>query len=76
MALKGAWDLFGIGDIGDLLLNGGELNGVRILSRTTIPSIMGNQTGNLFGGGVNSYYGLAFGVVTKEGEARGGEGSG
>jgi len=58
-----------------MYLNGGELNGVRILSRTTIQSIMGNQTEDLFGGGINSYYGLAFGVVTKEGEARGGEGS-
>ena len=58
-----------------MYLNGGELNGVRILSRTTIQSIMGNQTGDLFGGGVNSYYGLAFGVVTKQGEAQGGQGS-
>ena len=58
-----------------MYLNGGELNGVRILSRTTIKSIMGNQTGDLFGGGVDSYYGLAFGVVTKQGVARGGQGS-
>ncbi len=58
-----------------MYLNGGELNGVRILSRTTVKSIMGNQTENLFGGGVNSYYGLAFGVVTKKGQDRGGDGS-
>jgi len=58
-----------------MYLNGGELNGVRILSRTTIKSIMGNQTEDLFGGGVNSYYGLAFGVVTKKGQDRGGDGS-
>lgn len=58
-----------------MYLNGGELNGVRILSRTTVQFIMGNQTGNLFGGGENSYYGLAFGVVTKQGEEQGGAGS-
>lgn len=57
-----------------MYLNGGEANGHRLLSRTTINSIMGNQTGDLFGGG-NSYYGLAFGVVTEQGEAKGGEGS-
>ena len=58
-----------------MYLNGGELNGVRILSRTTVQSIMGNQTGDLFGGGTNSYYGLAFGVVTQMGQDRGGVGS-
>ncbi|GJM28036.1 MAG: serine hydrolase [Cyclobacteriaceae bacterium] len=58
-----------------MYLNGGELNGVRILSRTTVQSIMGNQTGDLFGGGENSYYGLAFGVVTLKGQAHGGSGS-
>ncbi len=58
-----------------MYLNGGELNGVRILSRTTIKSIMGNQTADLFSGGVNSYYGLAFGVVTKAGQDQAGVGS-
>ncbi|WP_137402652.1 serine hydrolase domain-containing protein [Echinicola rosea] len=57
-----------------MYLNGGELNGVRLLSRTTVRSILGNQTGELFGG-ENQYYGLAFGVVTAEGEAHGGIGS-
>ena len=57
-----------------MYLNGGELNGVRILSRTTVQSILGNHTGDLFGG-KDSYYGLAFGVVTKEGQDRGGSGS-
>ncbi|AGA78590.1 serine hydrolase domain-containing protein [Echinicola vietnamensis] len=57
-----------------MYLNGGELNGVRLLSRTTVRSIMGNQTGALFGGD-GQYYGLAFGVVTAEGEASGGMGS-
>ena len=57
-----------------MYLNGGELNGVRILSRPTVKTIMGNQTGDLFGG-VMEYYGLAFGVVTIEGQDAGGEGS-
>ncbi len=57
-----------------MYLNGGELNGVRILSRTTIKSIMGNQTGDLFGDGIE-YYGLAFGIVTPEGQDAGGQGS-
>lgn len=57
-----------------MYLNGGELNGVRILSRTTVQSIMGNQTGDLFGGKIE-YYGLAFGVVTPEGQDAGGQGS-
>lgn len=57
-----------------MYLNGGELNGVRILSRTTVQSIMGNQTGDLFGG-ASRYYGLAFGVTTQEGQDQGGNGS-
>jgi CubicO group peptidase (beta-lactamase class C family) len=57
-----------------MYLNGGELNGIRILSRTTIESMMGNQTGDLFGNG-NSYYGLAFEVLAPKGQDRGGSGS-
>jgi CubicO group peptidase (beta-lactamase class C family) len=57
-----------------MYLNGGELNGVRILSRTTVQFIMGNQTGDLFGDKIE-YYGLAFGVVTPEGQDAGGQGS-
>jgi CubicO group peptidase (beta-lactamase class C family) len=57
-----------------MYLNGGELNGVRILSRTTVQSIMGNQTDDLFGGD-DRYYGLAFGVTTREGQDTGGNGS-
>ena len=57
-----------------MYLNEGELNGVRILSRTTVQSIMGNQTGDLFGG-VSRHYGLAFGVTTPEGQDMGGNGS-
>lgn len=57
-----------------MYLNGGELNGTRILSRTTVRSIMGNQTGDLWGDGLE-HYGLAFGVVTARGQDAGGEGS-
>lgn len=57
-----------------MYLNKGELNGKRILSRTTINTIMANQIGDLWGGG-NKVYGLAFGVVTQTGQDRGGEGS-
>ena len=56
-----------------MYLNGGELNGVRLLSRTTIKSIMAHQLGDLWNPG--QYYGLAFGVVDAEGQARGGQGS-
>jgi CubicO group peptidase (beta-lactamase class C family) len=57
-----------------MYLNGGELNGIRILSRTTVRLIMGNQIDCLWGDDVE-YYGLAFGVVTSEGQDAGGLGS-
>jgi CubicO group peptidase (beta-lactamase class C family) len=57
-----------------MYLNGGEYNGVRLLSRTTVQSIMGNQTGTLFGG-PERFYGLAFGVLSTEGQDKGGQGS-
>ncbi len=57
-----------------MYLNGGELNGVRLLSRTTVETIMANQTGNLWGG-PDRYHGLAFGVGTRENITRGGRGS-
>ncbi|MDH3650285.1 MAG: beta-lactamase family protein, partial [Saprospiraceae bacterium] len=57
-----------------MYLNGGELNGVRILSRTTVQSMMGNQIGDLWEGS-GQYYGLAFGVVNEKGQAMGGRGS-
>ncbi|MCC5937036.1 MAG: beta-lactamase family protein [Lunatimonas sp.] len=55
-----------------MYLNGGELNGVRILSRTTVDIIMANHVGDLYGGG-NAHYGLAFGVLTQKGKGRGGD---
>ena len=57
-----------------MYLNGGELNGIRFLSRTTVQAAMANQIGDLWGNG-GSHYGLAFGVVTKKGQGKGGEGS-
>jgi CubicO group peptidase (beta-lactamase class C family) len=57
-----------------MYLNNGTLNGVRILSRTTVQSIMGNQSGELFGGDAKDY-GLAFGLVTAHGQDLGGQGS-
>lgn len=57
-----------------MYLNKGELNGVRLLSRTTVQFIMANQIGDLWGDS-GSYYGLAFGVLDQKGEAIGGKGS-
>ena len=56
-----------------MYLNGGELNGVRILSPTTIAIIMGNSYPDVFN--ENFYYGLAFGMTTEVAAARGGKGS-
>lgn len=58
-----------------MYLNDGELNGIRFLSRTTIKSMMGNQTGDLWGGESGKYFGLAFGIVNEEGQSLGGQGS-
>jgi CubicO group peptidase (beta-lactamase class C family) len=56
-----------------MYLNGGELNGVRILSRTTVQAIMSDQIGDLWTG--DRDYGLAFGIVNEKGQAKGGQGS-
>lgn len=56
-----------------MYLNGGELEGMRILSPQTIQTMMKNQVGDLMNG--DKYYGLAFGVVTDQGVATGGLGS-
>lgn len=58
-----------------MYLNDGELNGIRILSRTTIQSMMGNQIGDLWGENSGSNYGLAFGLVAQKGQTLGGRGS-
>lgn len=57
-----------------MYLNGGEYNGIRLLSRTTIQSMMGNQIGDLLGIS-EKHLGLAFAVVTESGQDRGGLGS-
>ncbi len=58
-----------------MYLNNGELNGKRILSRTTVQSIMANQIGDLLGEDSGSYYGLVFGVVNQKGQSLAGKGS-
>ena len=57
-----------------MYLNNGELNGVRLLSRTTVQFIMANQIGDLWGES-GAYYGLAFGVNDQKGQDMGGIGS-
>ena len=58
-----------------MYLNGGEYNGVRLLSRTSVQSILGNQIGNIWGEDADKYYGLAFSVLTQNGQNKGGLGS-
>ena len=58
-----------------MYLNGGEYNGVRLLSRTTVESILGNQIDNIWGEKPDKVFGLAFSVVTPEGQTKGGIGS-
>jgi CubicO group peptidase (beta-lactamase class C family) len=58
-----------------MYLNGGELNGKRILSQTTIQFMMGNQNYNIWDENAENYYALAFGVLTRKGQDRGGQGS-
>jgi CubicO group peptidase (beta-lactamase class C family) len=55
-----------------MYLNGGEMNGVRILSRTTVDIIMSNQIGDSWDG---NFYGLAFQVVNQKKHEKGGESS-
>jgi CubicO group peptidase (beta-lactamase class C family) len=58
-----------------MYLNNGELNGTRLLSRTTVKVIMDNQIGDLWGEDPKAFYGLAFRVQTEKGEGSGGQGS-
>jgi CubicO group peptidase (beta-lactamase class C family) len=57
-----------------MYLNGGELNGNRILSRTTVDLILKDHAKDLFGD-PNKDHGLAFSVLTEEGVQTGGLGS-
>jgi CubicO group peptidase (beta-lactamase class C family) len=58
-----------------MYLNGGELNGRRILSRTTVDAVLSNQVSDLFSWDNGKGFGLAFGVLNEKGEAKGGSGS-
>lgn len=57
-----------------MYLNNGELNGHRLLSRTTVQVIMANQIGEIWGD-QGAYYGLAFQVIDQKGQDMGGRGS-
>jgi CubicO group peptidase (beta-lactamase class C family) len=58
-----------------MYLNGGEYNGLRLLSRTTVETIMANQIGTIWGEKPDKDFGLAFSVVTQAGQNKGGNGS-
>lgn len=58
-----------------MYLNGGEYNGTRLLSRTTVDYIMANQIGDVWGKEADSHFGLAFSVVNPAGQDSGGQGS-
>lgn len=58
-----------------LILNGGEMNGIRILSRTTIQTMLSDQMHGLRGDDLNRYFGFAFSVTNERGVAEGGMGS-
>jgi len=49
-----------------MLVNNGQYNGHRLLSRKTIDIMTKNQVGDLWGGGA---FGLGFGITTEEGSA-------
>ncbi len=56
-----------------MMLNQGEYNGTRLLSRTTVQTLLANQIGEFWAGGPKDF-GLAFAVVNANGVAYGGEG--
>jgi CubicO group peptidase (beta-lactamase class C family) len=58
-----------------MYLNGGEYNGIRLLSRTTVNMIMSNQIGHIRGDESTANFGLAFGLLTELGQIKGGKGS-
>ena len=60
-----------------MYLNGGEYNGVRILSRTTVDLVLTNHIGELWDlpGEPTRDFGLAFEILTPEGQAVGGMGT-
>ena len=58
-----------------MYLNGGEYNGVRLLSRKTVNVILSNQIGSIWGDNADNKFGLAFQLVTETGQNKGGNGS-
>ncbi|WP_299557326.1 serine hydrolase domain-containing protein [Seonamhaeicola sp.] len=60
-----------------MYLNGGELNGIRLLSRSTIQYITANQVGDLRAKHGEQYgpHGLAFALVNQKAQDLGGNGS-
>lgn len=58
-----------------MYLNGGEYNGIRLLSRKTVDVILSNQIGDIWGEKSDTKYGLAFGLLTENGQNKGGRGS-
>ena len=58
-----------------MYLNGGEYNGIRLLSRTTVETILSNQIGNVFYENSEKEFGLAFSILNQTGHAKGGLGS-
>jgi CubicO group peptidase (beta-lactamase class C family) len=58
-----------------MYLNCGEYNGKRLLSRTTVETILSNQIGNVWGENTDKDFGLAFSVLTQAGHRKGGLGS-
>lgn len=52
-----------------MLLNGGSLNGKRILSRNSVDMMTQNQIGNV-DRGPNEKFGLGFGIITETGSGR------
>lgn len=58
-----------------MYINGGEYNGTRLLSRKTVEVILSNQIGDIWGEKSDTKYGLAFGLLTENGQSKGGKGS-
>ncbi len=57
-----------------MYLNKGELNGTRLLSRTTVETILTNQI-SYISEDIQAVHGLAFGLIDKKGHDLGGAGS-
>ena len=58
-----------------MYLNGGEYNGIRLLSRKTVDVVLSNQIGSIWGDNSDTKFGLAFQLVTGAGQNKGGNGS-